>query len=309
MWDRLFYNIGGADKTWYINKQIFVTLDEYTRNIKVYLLGLVRMFDAEFTGSLLLSPVNIYYFFRLMIIIAGVRLSISHILRFIMGKDCDDKDVFMAMSTMFVSLACIITSVLYDMQIMRYYGFIPFFYGAMLIRAVDRLDGNRISSASFKRAVRYAVITVAVVVTLWGVVRNVNVGAVYDEGQYRLMRDLKEAGLKSGYAQYWDSSRGTLYSDGAITLRAIAYAVSGENGNGAVMPYMWFCKDDWYREYADFIVLGSSRGEDLLSYDVVVKQFGEPERVFKSGIYTVLCYDRDLSGELVWDLGNVDDGR
>ena len=75
------------------------------------------------------------------------------------------------------------------------------------------------------------------------------------------------------------------------------------------MSKFWFCKDDWYREYADFIVLGSSRGEDLLSYDVVVKQFGEPERVFKSGIYTVLCYDRDLSGELVWDLGNVDDGR
>jgi hypothetical protein len=97
--------------------------------------------------------------------------------------------------------------------------------------------------------------------------------------------------LRYGLSGYWTSSSVTVDSDGKVQVRALAKAT--------VVRDMWMSNVGWYdptKHYANFIVLDSGQGfmnkwEPLA---LVTQYFGHPVRVYLTGSYTILVYDKNL---------------
>ena len=97
--------------------------------------------------------------------------------------------------------------------------------------------------------------------------------------------------LRYGLSGYWTSSSVTVDSDGKVQIRALAKAT--------VVRDQWMSNVGWYdpgTHYANFIVLDSGPGfmnrwEPLA---LVTKYFGHPARVYLTGWYTILVYDKNL---------------
>jgi hypothetical protein len=101
--------------------------------------------------------------------------------------------------------------------------------------------------------------------------------------------------LRYGLSGYWTSSSVTVDSDGKVQIRALAKAT--------VVRDMWMSNVGWYdpaKHYANFIVLDSGQGfmnkwEPLA---LVTQYFGHPVRVYLTGSYTILVYDKNLLPEI-----------
>jgi len=97
--------------------------------------------------------------------------------------------------------------------------------------------------------------------------------------------------LRYGLSGYWTSSSVTVDSDGKVQVRALAKAT--------VVRDLWMSNIGWYdpsTHYANFIVLDSGPGfmnrwEPLA---LVTQNFGHPARVYVTGWYTILVYDKNL---------------
>jgi hypothetical protein len=97
--------------------------------------------------------------------------------------------------------------------------------------------------------------------------------------------------LRYGLSGYWTSSSVTVDSDGKVQIRALAKAT--------VVRDQWMSNVGWYdpgTHYANFIVLDSGPGfmnrwEPLA---LVTRYFGHPARVYLTGWYTILVYDKNL---------------
>ena len=97
--------------------------------------------------------------------------------------------------------------------------------------------------------------------------------------------------LRYGLSGYWTSSSVTVDSDGKVQVRALAKA--------SVVRDQWMSDVGWYdpnTHYANFIVLDTGPGfmnrwEPLA---LVTRYFGHPARVYLTGWYTILVYDKNL---------------
>ncbi len=101
--------------------------------------------------------------------------------------------------------------------------------------------------------------------------------------------------LHDGLSGYWTSSSVTVDSDGKVQVRALAKATVQED--------LWMSNGGWYnpkQHYANFVVLDSGPGfmnrwEPLA---LVRHYFGRPARVYTTGWYTILVYDKNLLPEI-----------
>jgi hypothetical protein len=101
--------------------------------------------------------------------------------------------------------------------------------------------------------------------------------------------------LRYGLSGYWTSSSVTVDSDGKVQVRALAKATVQED--------LWMSNGGWYdpkQHYANFVVLDSGPGfmnrwEPLA---LVRQYFGRPVRVYTTGWYTILVYDKNLLPEI-----------
>ncbi|MGH3219428.1 MAG: hypothetical protein ACRDPY_12080, partial [Streptosporangiaceae bacterium] len=97
--------------------------------------------------------------------------------------------------------------------------------------------------------------------------------------------------LRYGLSGYWTSSSVTVDSDGQVQVRALAKAT--------VQRDLWMSNGSWYdpgMHYANFVVLDTGPGfmnrwEPLA---LVTQHFGHPARVYVTGWYTILVYNKNL---------------
>jgi hypothetical protein len=97
--------------------------------------------------------------------------------------------------------------------------------------------------------------------------------------------------LTYGLSGYWTSSSVTLDSGNHVQVRALMPFT--------MKPYLWMSDQAWYdpkTHDANFIVLDSQPGG--FSYweprALIRKYFGSPARIYQTGPYTVLVWDRNL---------------
>jgi hypothetical protein len=97
--------------------------------------------------------------------------------------------------------------------------------------------------------------------------------------------------LTYGLSGYWTSSSVTLNSDNKVQVRALMQFTMQRD--------LWMSNETWYdpqTHYANFIVLDSTPGyfshwEPLA---LIKKYFGTPARIYRTGPYTVLVWNRNL---------------
>jgi hypothetical protein len=97
--------------------------------------------------------------------------------------------------------------------------------------------------------------------------------------------------LTYGLSGYWTSSSVTVNSGGRVEIRALMqYSMKRD---------LWMSNATWYdpaRHYANFIVLDSVPGfmNHWEPRALIKKYFGKPARIYHTGHYTVMVWDRNL---------------
>ena len=185
------------------------------------------------------------------------------------------------------------------MASVRYYGLVIFVFAYLAAARVDELKDDVGVKGVWHKAALWISLGFILILTGVQAVGNLHSGALYAAEKYNLMLRLKEMGLSCGYSQYWDASLTTLYAGNDVRLRSIVAAENNVDERKALTAYKWFSKDEWFDEYADFVVVQSEDSRDYFQEQDVLNQFGEPLWRKEVGYYTVMYYGRDLSKELM----------
>jgi hypothetical protein len=98
-------------------------------------------------------------------------------------------------------------------------------------------------------------------------------------------------GLTEGLSGYWQSSSVTVGSGGRVTIRALAPQ--------SLRPYLWMSKGSWYdpgSSSPSFIVIDTQTPyyANWLPRATIGKYEGTPARVYRTGPYIILVFDKDL---------------
>ena len=103
-----------------------------------------------------------------------------------------------------------------------------------------------------------------------------------------VVRLLRQQGLDEGYGGYWDASVVTVFSRGAIHVRA---AVRG--GRCGLQPYQWISSSRWYADPAGrqkrFVIVRTSPNVFFDQRDVLAA-YGAPQRIYALGALLIDVY-------------------
>ena len=165
----------------------------------------------------------------------------------------------------------------------------------VLVRAVNGAAAKDQAAASegLSRRVRLASLVAGI-----GILAGYTAGLGYEISQptaapanVSLAPWLLEHHLTYGLSGYWTSSSVTVDSGGRVQIRALLQF--------SLKRDLWMSNVSWYDpklHYADFIVLDSRPGfmNHWEPRALVRKYFGRPARIYHTGPYTVLVWNRNL---------------
>jgi hypothetical protein len=101
---------------------------------------------------------------------------------------------------------------------------------------------------------------------------------------------LEAHGLRHGLAGYWQASSVTVGSGGQVTIRALSV--------GALRPYLWLANASWYdprSNSANFVVIDTQPAfASWVPRATIQKYEGPPARVYRTGPYLILVWDKNL---------------
>lgn len=103
---------------------------------------------------------------------------------------------------------------------------------------------------------------------------------------------LKEKGLVSGYAEYWQSNVITVATEGKIKVSQIQLIGGVKLVRGRLST-----SDRWYSDYANFVI---AKDKDFFALEKskLVDILGEPIEEVSVGDFSILIYDHDISPQI-----------
>ena len=173
----------------------------------------------------------------------------------------------------------------------RYIGTCPYILAVLIIRFMRKKDVFDIHFSMNKIPV-WAVALVLGIVLLFRSFMPIHELTLAETEQERVASVLEQYNLKSGYANFWDSSIITVLSEQKVKVRAIAM------GEG-VGIFPWGCKRSWYEEKANFILIRNPEHAEIgVNYENALRIFETPEKEVDFENYKILIYDHDISDKL-----------
>lgn len=292
--DKLYYIVGGANKNSFLGSQSIIQINSlvdklYTYFDAVFVLGHANVFYSNiFT---LKTIVNALYF---PVVLIGFYLTFKNISLFIKHKNEDLISVAISIGFVLVSLSFIFTTVGVDIYSSRYFATLPFFFAVLICRYVAKnnlMDKNVYTS---KIKLKYVVLAFSVVALAGSyIVCSKNLKKEFISEQEGITGILAENNLTNGYGSYWDASVPSLTSEGKVNVRQIT--IDGDTAK----PLIWFCKDDWYKQEAQFVIMHDPEAAGYgVTEENVLKAFGKPSRVIKYDAYLIYIYSTDISQKL-----------
>lgn len=284
--DKLYFLIGGANKNTFLEGKTFEPFEKYYDKLCIYLKSLFGLFDAGFEGQRLLSLHTVFFFLRSCIILFGLVIIVRTVIDYIRRKECDHINLILSIGFLFISLIFIITNVTIDVYGSRYIAYSPVAFAVMIVRfsakKIQEFDDLRL-----RRLLGCVAVALCCCLAVDGALPLPDAKIERNQDVVGLLGTLEEHGLKNGYGGYWDSSVTTVHSNDNLSVRAI------HTTPDVVQKFDWFCKGEWYDEYADFVVVRASESD---SFGKAVRAtFGEPEEIIESGMYNIYRYGYDLS--------------
>lgn len=289
--DKLYYMIGTANKNSFLEAKSFENFDAYINKLNIYLHAVLGMNDADFTSQQLLSVNTVFFFIKTLVVLFGFCLIFYHVYHFIRGKRWDLISEVLSLGFLFVSIVFIITTVSTDILSARYIGTCPCVLAILIIRFIRKKDVLDLRFVMRKIPVWMAAMVLGGVL-LFRSYMPVSELMLAETEQERVASVMEQYELKSGYANFWDSSIITVLSEQKVKVRAVAM---GEVAD----VFAWGCNRSWYKEEANFILIRDPQHVEAgVTYDNALRIFGTPEQVVDFENYKILIYDHDISGKL-----------
>lgn len=299
--DKLYYFIGGADKNNFVGEKTFIQIQDLADKVGLYLKSIFVLGNGDVWGEKIFSLNAFISLFYAVFVAAGLYLMGKNIVLFLRHKNEDFISVLLSVGLALVSLLFIFTSIGTDVYTSRYFGTFPYINAVLLCRYLTRtgLGDKMIYTSRIKWKI--PIMLLAVLCIAGGIYKHENSTKEWSftSEPERLGEFLESQGLRNGYGSYADSSAASVPTGGAVNVRQIVL-----NGEKYIFPYYWFCKQEWYREEANFIVFREEGDQFGLTEDMVQKIVGIPQRKLAYEGYIIYVYDWDLSQMI-----NVDDWR
>lgn len=286
--DKLYFIIGGANKNAYMGNKIFVPFDEYGKKISIYIEALFSLFDSVFKGKEVVSVNTVFYFFIVVFIFVVFCFLGNQIIRFIKGKEYDYITLILGSGFVIISLVLIVTDMGSDIGEARYMAYAPCIFSIIFLKNLSLLKVHTVRDITNEKKVLLLILAVVSVLLMCRIaIPGVAVQRQTDVRNIQIAEVLEENDLENGYGNFWDASATTVYGGDNVSVRAIIV-----NEQGAFI-YRWFCKESWYSELANFVILSN----DILDSNVR-NAFGEPYRVITEDDISIYIFDYDISTKL-----------
>lgn len=296
IWDWLYFWISSANKNSYIGKKLFTELSAWTEKVVSFVNYILEMCAADFTGTQIADIWNFPKFVNAVIVIAGFVFIIIFIRKIIIkeDKEVDEISVLLTVSIVMSFLAFVLT----DMAEKRYIALVPYAVVAIVIR-----NCSQIIEYFNNRKTGVIIIVIAAILSFAGKIKEIS-AYQYPQSNiedYKLITFLKEHDLHYGYASFWNASKITVLSGKEINVRHIMH--SGETENG-LSKFEWFCKNEWYEENTNFVLINNEEGTDGeddifgVSKKRATEFFGVPQESYVLDKYLILVYDYNISEKL-----------
>mgnify|MGYP001164214696 FL=1 len=308
--EKLYLLIGGAEKNSLI-WNTFAQVDTMMDKLLLCLRYPTLMLNADFFGTKIFTLQTLFYLLRLSFILFAFWIIFRSVCRYAQRKDTDRITLFLAGGFLSVYAVFLTTNINAGITCGRYVIYLPVLFGILIVRCFNGINLENIEKR--KRVIYKSCIGLLCCVMLVG--NQITVKPVhFDNARDRLSAFLEQQQLYHGYAAFFDAQIVTLNTREAVTVRAIEW----ENGN--FQPNYWFCKNSWYDEYANYIIIMKDKpvqeaefyenngiynlwlvfGDDktFVSSKNVIAYFGEPERVLAFEGYDIYIYPYDISNSL-----------
>jgi len=289
LFEKVYLKIGKANMNAYIYGKRFITWNQLSEKLNIYFEALFRMFNANFAGSKVKSISSILYFGRSCIIFVGFAILIFQLWNFLRNKRYDYVSVVLGLGFILVSVCTVMAGFLYDVWGGRYFAYTPIIFAIMITRFLENIDWKKLQWKNPEFGKRLLLISLLIFLGI-EMVPIPKFKIKQDENASEIIRLLKENGLENGYGEFWISSNTTVYSNETVKVRHINI---DENG---IHPHKWFCKNSWYNEEANFIIIPTG-SEEWKNKMVFAEKFlgGEPPQIIHAKNYAIYVYDYDIS--------------
>ena len=293
--EKLFLFIGGADLNT-LQQQSFIEIHKLWYNLRIYIEYFLRLINAYFFDKDLFSVKTVFFAAKIIISGFSVCLIFRNLKSAVQKRSFNTVSVMLGCGFMIVTAVLLISTINTNITAGRYIGFMPLLLGIIISEYADKtLPNKKTLTAAF---------VVCIMLALTGIVPSGSSFSPFNT--YSELSDyLKSECLKSGYGSFWDASVINAYSENQVKVRPVQWE------NNQIRPRIWFCKDDWYNEDIDFVLVrtgGSYDDENNykyngiyhmrlnadamygITYDNTVSFFGKPKKVLTFKNYSVLVY-------------------
>ncbi len=290
--EKLYFVLGNANKNAYLGTKKFIALEDIYTKLALYLQSMIKLFNADFTGSEVLSPKIVFYFLGTIIVIISLYSVIWNIWNYLKGREYERITLTLSLGFVLISVFCIITNIYVDINSTRYYAAAPGILSVILIRTYAVNIKSCLTDMKSRR--------MTVILSLFLLVFSCHQLFPLPVNDYKkdpsllsLINVLKANNLTQGYSEFWTASSATVYSQNSIKIRALMRA------NNKLAQYKWFCKNDWFNEESHFVVVNANRKGQFFSKEEVEQALGRPDKVISSTPYLIYVYGKDISKEIV----------
>lgn len=302
---KLYLMIGGANLNSLLHSE-FIEISQLWENISLYIEYFLRLLNAYFFSTELFSITTCFYAVKIFVSLFALYIICLWVKKAVCSGTTDIPTASLGIGFCIITLLLWLTT--FTLTITpdkyttgRYIAFLPLMIGIVLARYVN-------AAPYFQKKVPLFFTVLISICFMMGNAASCGRSQVNPDNTFsRLAGYLQEEGLTEGYAAFWDSSVVTVYSEGEVNVRAVMYRQE------ALRPRRWFCKNSWYDENAQFVIIRNeqkieeekkynendifnTRIGDGFDYYVTrenVEAFlGAPKEVKNFENYSILLYDK-----------------
>ncbi|HBG66667.1 MAG TPA: hypothetical protein DDW78_09380 [Treponema sp.] len=282
--NHFYYIIGNITKTAYIANAQFVRPERWVENF-LGLIGGLFSYQHILIGEIpaLFNIRHAVTFANLFLAMAGACLCCTTIIRFLRDREKDRLSSLLSIGI--VVLVCFHTAT--NQTTVWYMNFIPVALHVLVLRNFSLFINDKLFRRHAAAALLFLCTSISFMAKVYIIARDPV------PGQPHIVSTLKEHGLSSGYAGFWDASNNSVFSKDSIHIRHVIF----DQNKQRIVKRIYFNKNEWYTEPSNFIVTRPDATYGITK-EHAIQTFGEPKSIVKDGIYEVLIYDYDLSKKL-----------
>lgn len=291
--DTVFISIGDTNKNDFLGQKFFGDLGSYADQFKVLVQSLLGIYNCDFTNQKLVSLTTLWFFIRVLLLFFVIYLIIKNISDLIKKKETDFISEVISLGLILMFILIITTDIMTNIYSARYIGYMPVFSSVLIIRYLKNKGFYNQKAFNGKISKKIIIAIVSVIVILSSI--QTPAYSMPYQPQNSLALFLKEKGLTNGLGGFWDASHVTVASNNDVKVRAIIF-----NGEKHMAQFHWFCKNSWYSEPANFVVIDASGVDEFkISEESVRMCLGKPSQIMNFEEYVIYIYKDNLSDRII----------